>query len=106
MSIDWYTKPRKTGTNAEHLLRWWLLPKREILTGFVTIGDSSEENWWLTETQLYWWAVKTNDEDLTSKYGTFYYYVTIGHTYATRRNDDVTLGRQGGHHARNTKVKN
>ncbi len=30
--------------NAEHPLRWWLLPKREILTGFVTIGDLSEKN--------------------------------------------------------------
>ncbi len=64
MGIDWYMKQSITGTNAEHPLRWWLLPKREILTGFVTIADSSEEKWWLTEIQIYWRAVKTNGEDL------------------------------------------
>ncbi len=35
------------------MLKWWLLPKLENLTGFVTIGDSSEEKWSLTVTLVY-----------------------------------------------------
>ncbi len=37
-------KQNITSANAEHPLRWWLPPKLEILTGFVSIGGSSEEN--------------------------------------------------------------
>ncbi len=38
--FDGYTKQSKTGTIAEY--SW--LPQCRILTGFVTNGDSSEEN--------------------------------------------------------------
>ncbi len=43
MYVGGYTKQSETDTNAEHLFKV-VATKQRILIGFVTIGDSSEEN--------------------------------------------------------------